>query len=61
MTPENVVLMEVEPETQKTLPDFHVYEDRLGIATVDIAKLKKEGNRLLLRAARQVGADRAHL
>jgi hypothetical protein len=44
--PENVVLMEIEPETQKTLPDFHVYEDRLGIATVDIAKLKKEGNRL---------------
>ena len=44
--PENVVLTEVEPETQKTLPDFHVYEDRLGIATVDIAKLKKEGSRL---------------
>ena len=44
--PENVVLTEVEPETQKTLPDFHVYEDLLGITTVDIAKLKKEGNRL---------------
>ena len=44
--PENVVLMEVEPEGQKTLPDFHVYEDRLGIRTVDIAKLKKEGSRL---------------
>jgi hypothetical protein len=43
---ENVVLTEVEPETQKTLPDFHVYEDKLGITTVDIAKLKKEGNRL---------------
>lgn len=44
--PENVVLTEVEPETQKTLPDFHVYEDRLGITTVDIAKLKKEGSKL---------------
>jgi len=44
--PENVVLTEVEPETQKTLPDFHVYEDRLEIATVDIAKLKKEGSKL---------------
>ena len=43
---ENVVLLEVAPETQKTLPDFHIYEDRLGIATVDIAKLKKEGKRL---------------
>jgi len=44
--PENVVLTEIEPEIQKTLPDFHVYEDRLGITTVDIAKLKKEGNKL---------------
>ena len=44
--PENVVLTDVEPETQKTRPDFQVYEDRLGITTVDIAKLKKEGSRL---------------
>jgi hypothetical protein len=44
--PQNVVLTEVQPDTQKTRPDFHVYEDRLGIATVDIAKLKKEGSRL---------------
>jgi hypothetical protein len=44
--PENVVLAEIDPELQKTLPDFHVYEDKLGIATVDIAKLRKEGNRL---------------
>jgi hypothetical protein len=44
--PENVVLMEIEPESQKTLPDFHVYEDRLGIATVDIAKLIKQGSKL---------------
>ena len=48
--PENVVLMEVEPDTQKTLPDFHVYEDRLGITTVDIAKLRKEGNKLFYHA-----------
>jgi hypothetical protein len=44
--PENVVLAEVEPESQKTRPDFRVHEDRLGIATVDIAKLRKEGRRL---------------
>jgi hypothetical protein len=44
--PENVVLLEVEPERQKTLPDFRVYEDRLGIATVDIAKVRKQGRRL---------------
>jgi hypothetical protein len=44
--PEQVVLAEVEPLTQKTLPDFRVHEDRLGIATVDISKLRKEGSRL---------------
>ncbi len=44
--PENVVLAEVEPQTQKTLPDFLIYERRLGIRTVDIAKLVKQGNEL---------------
>ena len=44
--PENVVLTEVEPETQKTKPDFRVYEDKLGIATVDISTLRKHGNML---------------
>lgn len=45
--PRQVVLAEVEPEEQKTRPDFKVYEDRLGIVTVDIAKLVKRGRRLL--------------
>jgi hypothetical protein len=44
--PENVILMEVTPEKQKTLPDFHVHEDRLGIRTVDIAEVRQEGRRL---------------
>jgi hypothetical protein len=43
---ENVVLLEIDPDHQKTLPDFHVYEDKLGIATVDITKLRKQGSRL---------------
>jgi hypothetical protein len=47
--PENVVLLEVEPEKQKTLPDFRAHERRLGIHTVDIAKLVKEGRRLFYR------------
>lgn len=46
-SPEQVVLAEVEPLAQKTLPDFHVHQDRLGIAIVDIAKLRKDGRRLL--------------
>lgn len=46
-SPENVVLLEVEPKSQKTLPDFHVYEDRLGIRTVDLASVRREGRKLL--------------
>jgi hypothetical protein len=42
--PENVVLAEIEPEQQKTLPDFHVYEDKLGVVTVDIAELREQDN-----------------
>ena len=58
---ENVVLTEVEPEGQKTLPDFHVYEDRLGVRTVDIAKLKKEGNKLFYeRDGRWVPIERIY-
>jgi hypothetical protein len=45
--PESVVLTEIEPEGQKTRPDFHVYADRLGVTTVDIATLRKDGRRLL--------------
>jgi hypothetical protein len=37
--PENVVLTEVEPKKQKTLPDFLVTAERLGIEIVDIAEL----------------------
>jgi hypothetical protein len=37
--PEHVVLAEVEPERQKTYPDFALTAARLGIRIVDIAKL----------------------
>lgn len=43
---ENVVLMEVAPERQKTLSDFHVFEDRLGIAIVDISTVRFQGDQL---------------
>jgi hypothetical protein len=59
--PENVVLLEIEPEAQKTLPDFHVHEDRLGIRTVDIARLKREGRRLFYRrGTRDVPIERIY-
>ncbi|MGI4853067.1 MAG: hypothetical protein ACRYF4_03345 [Janthinobacterium lividum] len=44
--PENVVLLEVTPDQQKTLPDFHVHEDRLGICTVDITAVQQQGRKL---------------
>ena len=44
--PENVILMEVDPRHQKTLPDFVVTEKMLGIKTVCITHIKKEGRRL---------------
>jgi hypothetical protein len=47
--PENVVLLEIEPEKQKTLPDFQVHEEKLGIETVDIARVVKQGNRLFYK------------
>jgi hypothetical protein len=49
--PENVVLAEIEPERQKTLPDFRIYEDKLKIATIDITKLSKQGNCLYYERA----------
>jgi hypothetical protein len=48
--PENVVLMEVHPEEQKTRPDFLLTEKLLGIRTVCITKIRKEGRRLLYEA-----------
>lgn len=45
--PEQVVLAEVTPTEQKTLPDFHVHADRLGIRIVDVTALKRRGRGLV--------------
>jgi hypothetical protein len=44
--PENVILMEINPQAQKTLPDFLLTEKMLGIRTVDIQTIKKQGSQL---------------
>jgi hypothetical protein len=44
--PENVILMEVQPKAQKTLPDFLLTEKMLGVRTVDIEAIKKSGSEL---------------
>ena len=44
--PENVILMEIHPQEQKTLPDFLLTEKTLGVRAVDIVDIRKEGPRL---------------
>ena len=44
--PEQVILMEIDPQHQKTLPDFLVTQKELGIAIVDVLSLKKRGKQL---------------
>jgi hypothetical protein len=59
--PENVILLEIDPTHQKTLPDFHIHEDNLGIATVDITSLIKHGTRLFyLRDGREIPIHRIY-
>jgi len=44
--PENVILMEIHPQEQKTLPDFLLTEKMLGVRTVDLEAIKKHGSQL---------------
>ncbi|HEY7001491.1 MAG TPA: hypothetical protein VH330_07100, partial [Candidatus Udaeobacter sp.] len=44
--PENVVLLEIEPEKQKTRIDFAATEALLGIRPVCVTKIKKRGSQL---------------
>ncbi len=44
--PENVILLEIYPETQKTRVDFDVTESLTGVKAVCLTKIIKEGRRL---------------
>lgn len=44
--PKNVVLLEIEPELQKTRIDFAVMERMLGIKVLCLTKMKKRGTKL---------------
>jgi len=48
-SPENVILLEVFPEKQKTRIDFYCTEEYLGIKMVCLTDLIKEGNKLYYR------------
>jgi hypothetical protein len=59
--PENVILLEIHPEKQKTLCDFLITQHDLGIPIVDILKLKKRGTRLFYEnAGREVPVQRIY-
>jgi hypothetical protein len=44
--PENVILMEIDPYHQKTLPDFLLTEKYCGVKPVSLTDIRKHGNRL---------------
>jgi len=46
--PENVVLLEIDPENQKTHADFVMTERMFGVKSVDIAQVRKVGNSLVV-------------
>lgn len=59
--PENVVLLEIDPEEQKTLADFLLTERYCGIATVNIRDVRKRGNHLYhQRAGREIPIHRIY-
>jgi len=47
--PNHVVLMEIEPRRQKTLPDFTVTEQAWGIRALDTREVIREGRKLFYR------------
>jgi hypothetical protein len=59
--PENVILLEIHPEKQKTLCDFLITQHDLGIPIVDILSLNKRGTRLSYEnAGREVPVHRIY-
>ena len=59
--PENVVLLEIDPSHQKTRADFKMTEQLFGVRTVDIAAIRKQGNRLYYeRDGKQVPVHRIY-
>ncbi len=59
--PEQVILMEIEPELQKTRPDFVMTEKLLGVPTVAIDAVSKRGRQLFyVRAGREIPIRRIY-
>jgi len=60
-SPENVILLEIDPLEQKTLPDFLLTKESCGIETVNVLDLKKQGRALYCeKNGRQVRVERIY-
>lgn len=61
VNPENVVLLEIEPEKQKTRVDFAATETLLGIRSVCLTQITKRGRKLFYeRDGREVPIQRIY-
>jgi hypothetical protein len=59
--PETVILLEIEPEKQKTRIDFAATESLLGIRSVCLTKIRKHGRQLFYeRDGREVRIERIY-
>lgn len=59
--PENVVLLEIEPERQKTRIDFACTESMLGVPTVSLTDVYRRGRQLFhRRAGREIRIERIY-
>jgi hypothetical protein len=59
--PENVILLEIEPDKQKTRVDFAATETVLGIRAVCVTKVKKKGRELFYdRDGKQTRIERIY-
>ena len=59
--PGNVILMEIDPLHQKTLPDFLLTEKMFGVRAVNIVDIRKESSRLYYeRGGRRVPIRRIY-
>ena len=59
--PAEVVLMEIDPEHQKTRPDFAATEQFWGVRAIDVRSVKKEGRHLFYdRDGRRVRIRRVY-
>ena len=47
--PEEVVLLEIDPWQQKTLPDFLLTQQMLGLRVADIREVKKRGSKVYIQ------------